>query len=41
MVNLRVTVTFLVAVASYILRPLVRVAKALAAPGAGPKLLAG
>jgi hypothetical protein len=41
MAKLQATMRFLFAVASRILRALLRVAKRWAAPGAGPKLVTG
>ena len=41
MAKLRAVVGFLVAVVSLVLSVLMRVAKRLAAPGAGPKLVSG
>lgn len=41
MTKLRAVAGFLWAVASFMLKALMRVAKRLAAPGAGPKLVSG
>jgi hypothetical protein len=41
MANLRATMNVILAVASRIMRALMRVAKTWAAPGAGPKLVSG
>jgi hypothetical protein len=41
MANLRAIISFLLAVASRLVRALIRMAKQWAGPGAGPKLVTG